>query len=150
MNIIQIQDRLKGVDDNALVRYVEQPTSDVPTYLALGELQRREKMRASYQAEAAPTETVSEEIVGKATPQMGIGALTNNMAAPQMPQPEVMSESETITDTGIANLPAPNIGNYAEGGIVGGERDIYDVNTREFLADNKLLFLLVLCLHVTC
>tara|TARA_R110002126_G_scaffold6930_1_gene34909 strand:+ start:213 stop:1697 length:1485 start_codon:yes stop_codon:yes gene_type:complete len=133
MNIIQIQDRLKGVDDNALVRYVEQPTSDVPTYLALGELQRREKMRASYQAEAAPTETVSEEIVGKATPQMGIGALTNNMAAPQMPQPEVMSESETITDTGIANLPAPNIGNYAEGGIVGGERDIYDVIIDDYI-----------------
>lgn len=38
MNIIQIQDRLKGVTDQALVSYVENPTGDVPTYLALGEL----------------------------------------------------------------------------------------------------------------
>jgi hypothetical protein len=127
MNIIQVQDRLKGVDDQSLVGYVERPTPDVPTYLALGELQRREQMRAKYQAQATPTETVSEEIVAKATPQMGIGALTNSMSAPQMPQPEMMSESETITETGIANLPAPNVGNYAEGGIVGEERDMFDI-----------------------
>jgi hypothetical protein len=119
MNIIQIQDRLKGVDDQALVGYVENPTGEVPTYLALGELGRREEMRAKYQAQAQPTQTVAEEIVAKVAPQMGIGALTNNMAAPQMPQPEVMSESEAISETGIANLPAPNVGNYADGGIVG-------------------------------
>ena len=119
MNIIQIQDRLKGVDDQALVGYVENPTGEVPTYLALGELGRREEMRAKYQAQAQPTQTVAEEIVAKVAPQMGIGALTNNMAAPQMPQPEVMSESEAISETGIANLPAPNVGNYAGGGIVG-------------------------------
>jgi len=70
MNIIQVQDRLKGVDDRALVGYVEQPTPDVPTYLALGELQRREQMRAKYQAQAQPTQTVAEEMVAKATPQM--------------------------------------------------------------------------------
>jgi len=119
MNIIQIQDRLKGVDDQALVGYVENPTGEVPTYLALGELGRREEMRAKYQAQAQPTQTVAEEIIAKVAPQTGIGALTNSMAAPQMPQPEVMSESETISETGIANLPAPNVGNYAGGGIVG-------------------------------
>jgi len=134
MNIIQVQDRLKGVDDQSLVGYVERPTPDVPTYLALGELQRREQMRAKYQAQATPTETVSEEIVAKATPQMGIGALTNSMSAPQMPQPEVMSESETITETGIANLPAPNVGNYAEGGIVGEERDMFDIVVDDYVS----------------
>ena len=133
MNIIQVQDRLKGVDDQSLVGYVERPTPDVPTYLALGELQRREQMRAKYQAQATPTETVSEEIVAKATPQMGIGALTNSMSAPQMPQPEMMSESETITETGIANLPAPNVGNYAEGGIVGEERDMFDIVVDDYV-----------------
>ena len=134
MNIIQVQDRLKGVDDQSLVGYVERPTPDVPTYLALGELQRREQMRAKYQAQATPTETVSEEIVAKATPQMGIGALTNSMSAPQMPQPEMMSESETITETGIANLPAPNVGNYAEGGIVGEERDMFDIVVDDYVS----------------
>jgi hypothetical protein len=140
MNIIQIQDRLKGVDDQALVGYVENPTGEVPTYLALGELGRREEMRAKYQAQAQPTQTVAEEIVAKVAPQMGIGALTNNMAAPQMPQPEVMSESEAISETGIANLPAPNVGNYAGGGIVGyagggGLVSFTDEETDEYVLD---------------
>jgi len=56
------------------------------------------------------------------------------MSAPQMPQPEVMSESETITETGIANLPAPNVGNYAEGGIVGEERDMFDIVVDDYVS----------------
>tara|TARA_R110002124_G_scaffold46235_1_gene138936 strand:+ start:1 stop:1203 length:1203 start_codon:yes stop_codon:yes gene_type:complete len=48
----------------------------------------------------------------------GIGALTSNMGA-QLPPEEVMSSSETISETGVANLPTPNIGqNYQAGGIV--------------------------------
>jgi hypothetical protein len=117
MNIIQLQDDLKGLPDNALIGYVQNPTGAVPTYLALGELERRTKMREKFK-QAAPTETVSEQIVQEAVPQ-GIGALmpTNMppaMAAPMAPSPEA------ITETGIANLPAPNVGqNYEAGGIVG-------------------------------
>jgi hypothetical protein len=117
MNIIQLQDDLKGLPDNALIGYVQNPTGAVPTYLALGELERRTKMREKFK-QAAPTETVSEQIVQEAVPQ-GIGALmpTNMppaMAAPMAPSPEA------VTETGIANLPAPNVGqNYEAGGIVG-------------------------------
>ena len=45
MNIIQVQNRLKGVTDDALIQYVENPTGEVPTYLALGEIGRREGIR---------------------------------------------------------------------------------------------------------
>ena len=45
MNIIQVQDRLKGVSDDALKGYVTDPTGEVPTYLALGEIGRREDVR---------------------------------------------------------------------------------------------------------
>ena len=117
----QIQDRLKGVPDQALVGYVENPTGNVPTYLALGELGRREEMRKKYKAQAQPTGTVAEEIVEETVQSnmpKGLGAMTNQMQAPMAPQEEVMTES--ITETGIANLPAPNIGqNYAGGGIIG-------------------------------
>jgi hypothetical protein len=41
MNIIKIQNQLKGVPDDTLVGYVQNPTGQVPTYLALSELQRR-------------------------------------------------------------------------------------------------------------
>ena len=36
MNIIQIQDRLKGLPEEALVKYVEQPMGEAPIYLVLG------------------------------------------------------------------------------------------------------------------
>ena len=48
MNIIQVQNRLKGVTDEALVQYINNPTGDVPTYLALGEVGRREDVRKEY------------------------------------------------------------------------------------------------------
>ena len=74
MNIIQIQDRLKGVDDNALIQYVENPNSEVPTYLALGELQRRKSMRDRYESQKEPTKTVSEQLVEESLPQ-GLAAI---------------------------------------------------------------------------
>jgi hypothetical protein len=124
MNIIQVQDRLKGVTDDALVRYIENPTGDVPTYLALGEIGRREDMRKQYQASQAeqPTQTVAEEMIAQLSTPTGIGALTQGMAppAPQgISQPPMASINPAIAETGVANLPTPNIGqNYQAGGIV--------------------------------
>jgi hypothetical protein len=48
MNIIKLQDELRGVPDNALIGYVQNPTGHVPSYLALSELQRRKDMRSKY------------------------------------------------------------------------------------------------------
>ena len=142
MNIIQVQDRLKGVTDDALVGYINNPTGDVPTYLALGEVGRREDMRKEYEASQAeqPQKTVAEEMVAQLSTPTGIGALTSNMG-PQMPPEEVMSTSETISETGIAPLPTPNMPqNFERGGIVGygngGPIDPYADARRQFEADN--------------
>ena len=127
MNIIQVQDRLKGVTDNALIQYVENPTGEVPTYLALGEIGRREDMRKQYQASQAeqPTQTVAEEMIAQLSTPTGIGALTNNMG-PKMPPEEVMSTSESISETGVATLPTPNMTQeFKRGGIVGDDGTIY-------------------------
>ena len=48
MNIIQMQDDLKGLPDQELVNEVQNPSGVAPVYLLLGELQRREKMRAEF------------------------------------------------------------------------------------------------------
>ena len=127
MNIIQVQDRLKGVTDDALVQYVENPTGEVPTYLALGEIGRRKSVRDEYQAAQAeqPNQTVAEEMIAQLSTPTGIGALTNNMG-PEMPPEEVMSTSETISETGIAPLPTPNMTQeFKRGGIVGDDGTIY-------------------------
>ena len=83
MNIIQVQDRLKGVSDDALKGYVTNPSGDVPTYLALGEIGRREDVRKEYQAAQAeqPQKTVAEEKLAEfgGMPQ-GIGSLSQSMA----------------------------------------------------------------------
>ena len=121
MNIIQQQELARNSSEKQLISLAEQPNPSImPPYLVTSELMRRKSMREKMAS--APKQTVSEEVLAEAiqstTPQ-GIGALTSNMQAPMAaPQEEVMSES--ITETGIANLPAPNIGqNYAGGGIIG-------------------------------
>ena len=103
--------------------YVTNPTGDVPTYLALGEIGRREDVRKEYQAAQAdqPQKTVAEEKLA-AMPQ-GIGSLTQGMATsePQgISQPPMASTNPAIAETGVANLATPNMPqqNFEAGGIV--------------------------------
>ena len=79
MNIIKLQDQLKNVPDNTLIGYVQNPTGQVPTYLALSELQRRKEMRSKFQAQQQPEEkTVAEDLVQESEP--GIGAFLVEVA----------------------------------------------------------------------
>ena len=96
MNIVKLQDDLKSVPDQSLVGYVQNPTGQVPSYLALSELQRRKKMREQVQGNQAQgaQPSVAEQLVSEAQPQ-----------APQ----------------GIAGIPVSNVGSeeaYAAGGII--------------------------------
>jgi hypothetical protein len=136
MNIIKIQNQLKGVPDDTLVGYVQNPTGQVPTYLALSELQRRKEMRNSYQANKPEDKTVAEDLVEEAQPQPGIAALPEGQpmqqAMAQQPQPEMPMEQ--MAQGGLAELDTGNMydeNNYATGGIVafakGGTPDDYGV-----------------------
>jgi len=111
MNIIKIQDELKGVPDNALIGYVKNPTGNVPSYLALSELQRRKEMRAKYQQAQPEKSTVAEDLTQPAQPQGGLAALAKN-ATPQ----------GAPTSQGVADLPVDENmyqeQNFANGGIV--------------------------------
>ena len=95
----------------SLANYLNNPTGQYNPYLVAGELQRKEAF-AQRQMTEAPQGTVVDELVAKTMP----------MGRMPMPRPQEAMVSDTITETGIANLPAPNIGqNYAGGGIVGYE-----------------------------
>jgi len=123
MNIIQIQDRLKGLPDTDLVNYVEQPMGEVPIYLALGELQRRKEMRERYQADQTPPPSVAEQLVAEAKPQpmqMGLGSMAPQAMTP-VTQPEI--DPRQMAASGIAANPVSNVGGpamMAAGGIVPG------------------------------
>ena len=91
-NIIQQENDLQEMSPRSLANYLNNPTGQYNPYLVAGELQRKEAF-AQRQMTEAPQETVVDELVAMV--------------------------SDPITETGIANLPAPNIGqNYAGGGIV--------------------------------
>ena len=139
MNILQIEDDLKGMPTDVIVQHLQNPTGLIPTYLAAGELNRREKMQVA-RAEA-PQETVVDEIIQKAMPMGGMPMPQPPMPQMPMPRPEEVMVSDTITETGIAGLPAPNVGNYKEGGIIGYqeggeiEEEIEDYTAMEMLTE---------------
>jgi hypothetical protein len=109
MNIIKLQNMLRGAPDDALINYVQNPQGEVPSYLVLSELQRRKDTRAKYQAEQAPESSVAEDLTQPAQPQGGLGMLAD--------QPQMQDD-----DQGVAGLPVPDDmyqdQNYASGGIV--------------------------------
>ena len=114
MNIIKLQDMLRGVDDNALINYVQNPQGEVPSYLALSELQRRKDTRAKYQAEQAPESSVAEDLEQENKYRDPIGSLT----------PNFYTESNTqgmSADQGVAGLDTGDMyqeDSFAGGGIV--------------------------------
>jgi len=143
MNIIQIQDRLKGMPKEAIIQYVQNPTGEVPTYLALGELERRKTMENKYSAMKPEASSVAEQIVEENMP-MGLGAITPSEAmSPSMamsPEAGIMQgmrqtpssvaqpSSVMAADSGIANLPVPPP-SFAGGGIVAfAEGDLVEVD----------------------
>lgn len=61
MNLLSIQDNLKGVSDQDLARMMQSPDSTAPSYLVLSEIRRRKDMRTK--AGDAPSSTVAEDLV---------------------------------------------------------------------------------------
>ena len=123
MNIIQIQDRLKGMPKEAIIQYVQNPTGEVPTYLALGELQRRKTMESKYNAMKPEAPSVAEQIVQENMPTGLASMPTQDVMPPQSgvgaPQPQPQPTPDMMASSGIGALPAGNVGqNYAGGGIV--------------------------------
>jgi hypothetical protein len=108
MNIIKLQDMLRGVEDNALINYVQNPNGQVPSYLALSELQRRKEVRDNYQAAKPEQKSVAEDLTQPAQPQGGLAMLAG--------QPQMKME-----DQGVAGLDTGDMyqeDSFAGGGIV--------------------------------
>lgn len=142
MNLVQIQEHLKGMPIQALMSYANGMNPNVPPYLALGELNRRKQAEQSMQKPEAPQGTVKDRIEGEAglmalkkqaMDQMRLGALRQQQTAqgqaaqsamtPQAvpagaPEPE-MQEEVAMAGGGIAQIMVPdNVTQYGSGGIV--------------------------------
>lgn len=98
MNIIEQEDLVKGLPDQVLIQQAQMPTGEIPQFLVVSEIQRREKMRKAF-AERVPEETVTEQVISQ-----GIAAMNPNpdplmatamgaqppMGQPPMEQPPMM------------------------------------------------------------
>ena len=65
MNILEIEDLIKGLPDQALMQEAQQPSGRMPQYLVVSEIQRRGDMRKRFQAQQQGQEkgTVAEQIL---------------------------------------------------------------------------------------
>lgn len=119
MNLIQIQDDLRQLPNTPqtlqlLAQYANGMNPTVPPYVALGELQSRNKrmqqLAQQQQAGQQPQGTVSEQVQQQA---MGMVAQQPQQAQPQaQPQPQP-------PQAGIAGLPVQdNVAKFGSGGII--------------------------------
>jgi hypothetical protein len=99
MNILQVQDRLKGLSEQQLATEMQSPSGVAPQFLVLTELQRRKRVRDDFQAQSAkaPATTVAQDAVAAAgVPQAGIAPMARALAP----------KTDVTQNTGIASLPA--------------------------------------------
>ena len=81
MNILEVEDVVKGMPDEALQKEAQKPTGRVPQFLVVSEIQRRTDMRERFKAQQSkqPKRSVKEQIVSQ-----GIAAISPE-ASRQMP-----------------------------------------------------------------
>ena len=126
MNILQQEDMVKGLPDEALIQEAEQPSGQLPQYLLISEVQRRADMRKRHQQqmqEAEPTvaeQVLQEGIAGLASPpeqmqQAMNGGPPMNGAPPQMP-PQMSQQMPPGMNGGFPPQLGPQMA--YQGGVV--------------------------------
>jgi hypothetical protein len=65
MNILEAEDVVKGLPDQVLFQYAQNPPPQIPQYLAVSEVQRRQEMRQRFQSQQAAQQqpTVKDQIL---------------------------------------------------------------------------------------
>ena len=118
MNIIQIQNKLKGLPDNALMQALQTPNPAAPSFLVLTEIQRRKDMRNEYDARKAAAqkplaESLPQEMMASQMPTAGIGTVP-----PQQGMPADAYAQDEV------NMASGGITGYADEGLVRGPHDM--------------------------
>jgi hypothetical protein len=132
MNLIQINERLKDLPMQVVQQYANGMNPEVPPYLALGELQRREmsqkQMATAQGAMQGAQPSVKEQVEQKAglmaLQQMQQQQMAQQMAQPRgpmptsenTPQPVDQPEATMMASGGLASVPVQF--DFASGGIV--------------------------------
>jgi len=157
MNLVQINERLKDLPMQVVQQYANGMNPEVPPYLALGELQRRElsqkQMATAQGGMQGPQPSVKEQVEQKAGlmafQQMQQQQMAQQQAQPRgpmpapagVPQPEPQPEA-MMARGGLASIPVrPDMFEYAGGGIIafqsGGQPKKYETPYDRMNRENR-------------
>ena len=124
MNILEAEDMVKGLPDQVLFQYAQNPPPNIPQYLAVSEVQRRQDMRQRFQAQQQGMEpTVKDQVLqGGIASAGGMPPEGMPMEAPMEPPmgppqgpPQGMPQGMPMSRGGITRMAG---GGLTPGGIV--------------------------------
>ena len=152
MNLIQIQDRLKGMPTQAVMAYANGSNPEVPPYVALGELNRRKQMeqQAAQPPQGSVKDNVEQSLMARNGAHQGVlgvphPSMQQAQEPVQMPQGAPTAQApdmptEDYADGGVVALPVRNeMFNYAQGGIIAfaGDEKKNDPKTGQRVSDEE-------------
>ena len=138
MNILEQEDIIKGLPDQALMQEAQRPSGQVPQYLVVSEIQRRSDMRKRYKSEqeqmpqgTVKDKVVQEGIMASMPPQMAMAPQMAqrmpNMPPPQMP-PQGIEQAmppQMMSGGGIVEM-APGGSMPGAGALYGVQKEYVD------------------------
>ena len=80
MNMLDVQDKLKGLSEQQLVQEMQMPSGTAPQFLVLSEITRRKRMRDSMQQQDNGTTVAQEAVAAAGVPQGGIADMAQALA----------------------------------------------------------------------
>jgi hypothetical protein len=101
MNILEIEDIIKGLPDQSLIQEAQAPSGQMPQFLVVSEIQRRADMRKRFQnqQQEMPQGTIADQIV-----QGGIASMGNRQPIQSMPpQGMPLTGNASYATTGYAS-----------------------------------------------
>lgn len=117
MNMLDIQDKLKGLSEQQLVQEMQMPSGSAPQFLVLSEITRRKRMRDSMQQQPDNTTVAQEAVAAAGVPQGGIADMAMALAP----------KTDMTQNTGAAPVQGMYGGGYVQkmqpGGLVALQRN---------------------------
>jgi hypothetical protein len=109
MNLIEIQENLKGLPTPVIMAYANGQNPQVPPYVALGEMNRRKSMEQ--RAAQAPNSSVKEKIENELSQQVALPGIRQGMNMRMNPEgmPQPMPAAQPQMAPRMAPMPTPPI-----------------------------------------
>jgi hypothetical protein len=130
MNILEAEDMVKGLPDQVLFQYAQNPPPQIPQFLAVSEVQRRQEMRQRFQAQGGNAEpTIKDQIL-----QGGIasaGGPPPGGESPPMAPPGAAPPGAPMQQP-MTGAPMPPMGMSDGGRVPGGNPQVF----RDFMRRN--------------